>query len=78
MSISTNPEASRPELSPGDPSARRRLPRRADGATLQVGVAVLWLSLIVLLPLAAIVATSAEGGWSAFWSAVSSPTGRAK
>lgn len=74
MSVSTNPEASRPELSPGDPSARRRSPRRANGATLQVGVAVLWLSLIVLLPLAAIVLTSAEGGWGAFWSAVSSPS----
>ncbi|MGK2867713.1 MAG: molybdate ABC transporter permease subunit, partial [Mycobacterium sp.] len=52
----------------------RRLPRRANGATLQVGVAVLWLSLIVLLPLAAIVLTSAGGGWSAFWSAVTSPS----
>ncbi|MDF2584494.1 MAG: sulfate transporter permease, partial [Mycobacterium sp.] len=57
-----------------DPSVQRRLPRRANGATLQVGVAVLWLSLIVLLPLAAIVLTSAEGGWGAFWSAVSSPS----
>lgn len=73
MSVSTNPEASRPELSPGDPSAVRRL-RRANGASLQVGVAVLWLSLIVLLPLAAILWTSAEGGWSAFWSAVTSPS----
>src|SRR5687767_520988 len=74
MSISANPEASRPEVSPGDPSARRRPSPRPSGATLQVGVAVLWLSLIVLLPLAAIVWTSAEGGWGAFWSAVTSPS----
>ena len=31
-----------------------------------------WLSLIVLLPLAAIVWQSAGGGWNAFWSAVTS------
>ena len=68
-----NPEASRPELVPGD-SAAGRLSRRPSGATLQVGVAVLWLSLIVLLPLAAILWTSAEGGWGAFWSAVTSPS----
>lgn len=37
-------------------------------------MAVLWLSLIVLLPLAAILWTSAGGGWGAFWSAVSSPS----
>jgi sulfate transport system permease protein len=57
-----------------DAYAVRRSPRRPGGATLQVGVAVLWLSLIVLLPLAAIVWTSAEGGWGAFWSAVTSPS----
>jgi sulfate transport system permease protein len=33
-------------------------------------LATLWLSVIVLLPLAAIVWQSADGGWSAFWSAV--------
>jgi sulfate transport system permease protein len=33
---------------------------------------MLWLSLIVLLPLAAVVAKSTEGGWDAFWSAISS------
>jgi sulfate transport system permease protein len=33
----------------------------------------MWLSIIVLLPLAAILWQSAGGGWDAFWSAVSSP-----
>lgn len=70
----TNPETSRPELTPGDPPVSRRSPARPSGATLQVGVAVLWLSLIVLLPLAAILLTSVEGGVDAFWSAVSSPS----
>jgi sulfate transport system permease protein len=40
---------------------------------LRIGVATLWLSVIVLLPLAAIVWQSAKGGWSAFVSAVTSP-----
>jgi sulfate/thiosulfate transport system permease protein len=39
-----------------------------------VGVATLWLSVIVLLPLAAIVWQSAKGGWSAFVAAVVSPS----
>lgn len=37
------------------------------------GAASIWLSLVVLLPLAAIVWQSAEGGWSAFAHAVTSP-----
>ncbi|HEX6461488.1 MAG TPA: sulfate ABC transporter permease subunit CysT [Thermoleophilaceae bacterium] len=37
------------------------------------GIAVLWLSLIVLLPLAAVVQKSLEGGLSRFWQEVTSP-----
>jgi sulfate transport system permease protein len=33
-------------------------------------VAVLWLSLLVLLPLAAVVAKGAGDGWSGFWNAI--------
>lgn len=39
---------------------------------LRVGAASIWLSVIVLFPLAAIVWQSARGGWSAFWAAVTS------
>ena len=39
---------------------------------LGLGVATLWLSLIVLLPLAAVVVRSTEGGFDTFWNAVSS------
>lgn len=38
------------------------------------GAASIWLSLVVLLPLAAIVWQSAEGGWGSFLAAVSSPS----
>jgi sulfate/thiosulfate transport system permease protein len=37
------------------------------------GIAVLWLSLIVLLPLAAVVQKSLAGGLSQFWEEVTSP-----
>jgi len=40
------------------------------GAGLGRGVVVLYLSLIVLLPLAAVVAKSTDGGLGAFWEAV--------
>jgi len=35
-----------------------------------LGVAVLWLSLLVLLPLAAVIAKGTGDGWSGFWDAV--------
>ena len=42
-----------------------------DGASaLGLGVATLWLSVIVLIPLAALVARSFDGGLDTFWSAV--------
>ena len=70
--VDPNPEAVRPALTP--PPGGRPGFGRPGGATLQVGVAVVWLSLIVLLPLAAIVWISAKGGWDAFLSAVTSPS----
>ncbi len=45
---------------------------RGGGTSLRVGVAMVWLSVIVLLPLAAIVWQSVGGGWQAFWLAVTS------
>jgi sulfate transport system permease protein len=70
--IEPNPEATRPAA--GDDAGNRHgvLRRRRGGTSLRVGVATLWLSVIVLLPLAAIVWQSAGGGWQAFWRAVTS------
>ena len=50
--------------------ARGRL--RNDGTSLRFGVSILWLSVIVLLPLAAIAWQSVGGGWRAFELAVTS------
>lgn len=45
---------------------------RREGASLRVGAAVVWLSLIVLAPLAAITWQAGGGGWKAFQLAVTS------
>jgi sulfate transport system permease protein len=59
-----------------------RPPRRSRTAAggigpLGLGVATLWLSLIVLLPLAALLVKSSEKGFGGFWDAVSAPSARA-
>lgn len=54
--------------------ARTRRSGRSSTLTaasgLGLGVAMLWFSLLVLLPLAAVVVTAMDGGWGAFWRAV--------
>jgi sulfate/thiosulfate transport system permease protein len=60
-----------------------RAPRRPGfggvfgGEALQRGMVLMYLSLIVLIPLAAVVWTSSEEGWSGFWSAITAPEGMA-
>lgn len=58
-----------PDRSAARRSARggRRLNRYSG---LGLGVAMLWFSLLVLIPLTAVVVTASEGGWSGFWDAV--------
>ena len=55
---------------PGAARARRggRLPTAAGGAA-----AVAFLSLVVLVPIAAVVVESTKGGWAGFWDTVTSP-----
>ena len=63
-------------LVPDRPAVSRRSGRdgrltRASG--LGLGIAMLWFSLLVLIPLAAVVVTAVDGGWAAFWDAVTTP-----
>jgi sulfate transport system permease protein len=57
------------------PSTRKR--RTARGGSLSaasglgLGVALLWFSILVLIPLAMVVATAGAEGWSGFWRVVS-------
>ena len=73
--VSTPPDSAD---SPPPARGRRRSRERRGGGrpAARVGIATLWLSLIVLLPLAAVVAKSLEGGLGAFWDAVIEPPGR--
>ena len=65
---------------------RRHRTNLTRSSSLALGIAVTWFSLLVLIPLAAIVAVAAGGGWDAFvsdahqrrrrWRRSSSPSGR--
>ncbi|CAN5719423.1 sulfate ABC transporter permease subunit CysT [soil metagenome] len=74
MTAAIDPGAGGPGVTdnadPGQPSGLFR--RRYGSTSLRVGAATLWLSIIVLLPLAAILWQAAGGGWGAFWSTVTS------
>jgi sulfate transport system permease protein len=59
--MTTSPEA----------GARRR--RVLPGFAPTLGLALAYLSLIVLIPMAAVLLKSASGGWAVFWDAASSP-----
>jgi sulfate transport system permease protein len=69
MTTTTTPEVTGKARSHQVPHRNRSL---GDGTSLRVGVAVVWLSVIVLLPLAAIAWQSIGGGWESFWLAVTS------
>lgn len=58
-------DRARSAATPAPAVARLRLPSAAG-----LGVSVLWLSLLVLVPLAAVVAKSLSGGWPGFWAAI--------
>jgi sulfate/thiosulfate transport system permease protein len=66
-------------LDRGTATRRVRTRTAASGARLTpasglgLGVAMLWFSLLVLLPLSAVVATAVEGGWPSFWASVTAP-----
>ncbi|MGC5051488.1 sulfate ABC transporter permease subunit CysT [Micromonospora sp. DT48] len=58
-------------VTPDRPAGDRRPVRAGLPLTrlsgLGLGVAMVWFSLLVLIPLAAVVVTASEGGWDGFW-----------
>ncbi len=76
MTALLDPAAASDPADPTDPAAPIGRPARSRRAArsgrlgaasgLGLGVGVLWFSLLVLIPLAAVVVTASEGGWSAF------------
>lgn len=77
MSVSTTVAAP-----PGQLTRTRSRPSAANegrlrlgrGSALGLGTAVLWLSILVLIPLAAVVAQAFSGGWSGFWESITRPS----
>jgi sulfate transport system permease protein len=52
---------------------RWRQPSVLPGFGITFGYSLLYLSLIVLIPLAALVARPAELGWAGFWAVITAP-----
>ena len=79
MSLALDPAPVTTEVVAGAGRLGGRRRRAATGAPLRrgsgtaLGVAVLWLSVLVLLPLAAVVGKAFGRGSGAFWDAVTSP-----
>ena len=71
MTVAPYATTVRPEFNSGRPSGVGA--RRDHSTPLLAGAASIWLSVIVLLPLSAIVWQSARGGPGAFWAAITSP-----
>ncbi|HEX7133927.1 MAG TPA: sulfate ABC transporter permease subunit CysT [Iamia sp.] len=67
-----------PALAVGDRSARSRRSVAGGGLSFASGVglgtALLWFSLLVLLPLSAVVARATTGGWDGFWETLNNPS----
>ena len=66
----------RPEETPppaGEPERRRRTSTSLTPvAGIGLGVTMIWFSLLVLIPLTAILVQASEGGWAAYWQALTS------
>ena len=77
--VAAAPTAGRPVTAPDGQAAAapsgspRRQRARHVGLGLGVGMATLYLSLIVLIPLAAVVWRSTEDGLSGFWAQITTP-----
>lgn len=68
---------STPPAGPGSTPRARRVRRSKPrntltrGAALGLGITMMWFSLLVLIPLTAVVAAAAEGGWDRYFSVLS-------
>lgn len=84
MTVLDAPQAHDPGAGEGTAALTRPAGRGSATAGLRLGAAsgvglgtaVIWLSLLVLLPLAAVAAKAFSGGWSTFWAAISAPATR--
>jgi sulfate transport system permease protein len=68
MTIAAAPVAT--EARPARSRRRFRIGTLTAGPALGLGVTLLWFSLLVLIPLAAVVGRTTAGGWGAFWNTI--------
>lgn len=73
-SVLSDPPVAEPSSTRAVRPARWRRPA-ADGrlglvSGIGLGVTLLWFSILVLIPLAAVVGVAAAGGWSEFWTTI--------
>lgn len=73
MATATAPAGAGRVPRPGPGAALLGAAGRRAGTGLGVGMATLYLSLIVFIPLGAVVVRSAEGGLGGFWHAITTP-----
>jgi sulfate transport system permease protein len=64
-----------PAPTPGSAPTRRARSRRSLGvaSSLGLGISMIWFSLLVLIPLVAVLISAADLGFSGFWDVVTSP-----
>jgi sulfate/thiosulfate transport system permease protein len=67
-----------PWSAPAPTSTRTKPGRRRRGPStgIELGIAILYLSFVVVIPLAALLWRAVGGGWSTFWAAVNAPEAR--
>ena len=58
---------------PGGGPGGRATSTLGRGSSLALGISVTWFSLLVLIPLTALVVTAAGGGWDAYVTTLTNP-----
>ena len=77
--VGTQQLGSTPPAGAASTAVGRRLPRGKSATSLTpmsglgLGIALTWFSLLVLIPLTAVLIQASAGGWSAYWDALTSP-----
>jgi sulfate transport system permease protein len=76
VTIASLEDASAQVAGAGRSSQKRRVPRTGAltlGSSIGLGVGMIWFSLLVLIPLSAVVVKAQGGGWDSYWNTISNP-----
>ncbi|MCU1359721.1 MAG: sulfate transporter, inner rane subunit CysT [Ilumatobacteraceae bacterium] len=76
MTVASIDDASHRDSGAGRPTRSRRAPRPGAlsvGSGIGLGVGMIWFSLLVLIPLSAVIVKAQSGGWDGYWNTISNP-----